>query len=235
MKAIFKKEIQAYFKTPIGYVFIGIFLLYASLSFIGGTLLAGMPTVDSILYSLVFIITFIIPVLTMRLISEEKNKKTDQVLLTSPLSTVAIVMGKFLAACAVYFIALLLTLLYLVVIAFHGNVLVMQTLCSYIGFIFLGISLISIGIFISSLTENQIVSAIVSLIVFIVIINLIDPLNDMISNSVISTIFSALSIMTRFEEFNAGVLSLSGVVYFVSIIAVFLALTCHTLESRRFK
>ena len=164
MKAIFKRELQAYFKTPVGYIFIGMFLLVAAFFFIMYTLLSAIPTVDSIFYNLLSIFMFLIPILTMRLLSEEKNKKTDQVLLTSPISTTEIVLGKFFAACVVYFIALAFTLLFLVVIAFHGEIVYLQTLCSYLGFILLGACLISIGLFISSLTENQIVAAVVTFV-----------------------------------------------------------------------
>lgn len=234
MKAIFKRELQAYFKTPVGYIFVGMFLLVAAFFFIMYTLLSGIPTVDSIFYNLLSIFMFLIPILTMRLISEERNKKTDQILLTSPVSTTSIVLGKFFAACVVYFIALAFTLLFLVVIAFHGEIVYLQTLCTYLGFILLGMSLIAIGLFISSLTENQIVAAVITFVVFM-LIYLFTSLKDMISSPALSWLFSALSVMVRFDEFNLGILSISGIVYYLSITAVFITLTCHTLESRRFK
>ncbi len=234
MKAIFKRELQAYFKTPVGYIFIGMFLLVAAFFFIMYTLLSGIPTVDSIFYNLLSIFMFLIPILTMRLLSEEKNKKTDQILLTSPISTTSIVLGKFFAACVVYFAALVFTLLFLVVIAFHGEIVYLQTLCTYLGFILLGMALIAIGLFISSLTENQIVAAVITFVVFM-LIYLFDSLKDLITAPFISALLSATSVMSRFDEFNLGILSLGGLVYYISIIAIFITLTCHALESRRFK
>ena len=234
MKAIFKRELQAYFKTPVGYIFIGMFLLISAFYFIIYTLLSGYPTIDTVLYSLLSVFMFLIPILTMRLLSEEKNKKTDQLLLTSPASVPSIVLGKFFAACTIYMITLVLTLLYLVVIGMHGEPSYMQTLCNYIGFALLGITFISIGLFISSLTENQIVAAVITFVLFIVLY-LMDSLKDMVTVPVISPILSALSITTRFNEFNLGVLSIVPVVYYLSVTALFLYLTCHALESRRFK
>ena len=154
MKAIFKKELQTYFKTPIAYIFIGVFLIFSAFVFYMVTLAGGNPSMNQVLNNLMFSFMVIIPILTMRLFSEEKNKKTDQLLMTSPVSVMEIVLGKFLAACVVFVITLLLTLIYLAVIAKHAEPSYPQIFCHYLGFFLLGVSYISIGLFISSLTEN---------------------------------------------------------------------------------
>jgi len=234
LKAVFKRELQAYFKTPVGYIFIGMFLLVSAFFFIIGNLLSGSPTINTVLYNLLSMFMFVIPILTMRLLSEERNKKTDQVLLTSPVSVTDIVLGKFFAACVVFIITLVLTLLYLTVIAKHGEPMYVQTLCSYIGFTLLGITFISIGLFVSSLTENQIVAAVITFVVFI-LLNLVESLRNLVASPVLSAILSAISVTARFDEFNLGILSLGPVVYYISISALFVYLTCFVLESRRLK
>jgi len=234
MKAIFKRELQAYFKTPVAYIFIGMFLLIAAFFFINFTLIAGSPSLDTILYNLLVVFMFLIPILTMRLLSEEKNKKTDQVLLTSPVSVWEIVLGKFFAACAVYVVTLLLTLIYLIVISMHGEPSYPQIFCHYIGFFLLGVAFISIGLFISSLTENQIVSAVVTFIILLLLYYM-ESLSAQITAPVLSQITSALSVTSRFTTFNLGVLSLEPIIYYLSIIALFLFLTRQVEESRRWR
>ena len=234
MKAIYKRELQAYFKTPVGYIFIGMFLLVSAFFFIISTLLSGYPTIDAVLYNLLSVFMFVIPILTMRLLSEERNKKTDQVLLTSPVSVPSIVLGKFFAACTIYLITLVFTLLYLTVVAAHGEPMYAQTFCSYIGFILLGVTFISIGLFISALTENQIVAAVITFVVLI-LLNLMESFQGLVANPAFSKIISALAVTSRFNGFNMGILSLESVVYYVSVSALFVYLTCFVTESRRLK
>ena len=234
MKAIFKRELQAYFKTPVAYIFIGMFLAISAIYFTTYTLIGGSPSIDSILYSLLFVFMFLIPVLTMRLLSEEKNKKTDLVLFTAPVSVWDIILGKFFAACTVYLTTLLLTLIYLIVIGTHGEPAYPQILCQYIGFFLLGVSFISIGLFVSSLTENQIVSAIVTFIIILILYSM-ESLSAGITAPVLKEIASALSITSRFNPFNLGVLALEPFVYYLTIIALFLFLTRQVEEGRRWR
>ncbi|MCL2130373.1 MAG: ABC transporter permease, partial [Treponema sp.] len=144
--------------------------------------------------SILMICLFIVPILTMRLFSEEKKQKTDQLLLTSPVSITGIVGGKFLAALAVYCSALLITVLYAIVIAIYGDLEGWETLGSYIGFVFLGASYISVGIFISAITENQLTSALVSFFALF-FIWLIDPISQMVPSDTNSGIISAIVLL----------------------------------------
>jgi len=190
MFAIFKREIRAYFLTPIGYIYMGFFLLLTGIFYFFGNVFSQSSQYAGFLGSIMLIYLFAVPMLTMRLFSEEKRHKTDQLLLTSPVSITGIVLGKFLAALTVYVGTLLVTVLYAVVIAIYGDLQTWETLGSYIGFIFLGASYISVGLFISSITENQLTAALISFFT-LMIIWLIDPISQVIPSDTKSGIISA--------------------------------------------
>lgn len=204
MLAIFKRELKAYFLTPIGYFYIGIFLLLTGVFFFFDNILPGRSQYVGFLGSLLMIFLFAVPLLTMRLFSEEKKQKTDQLLLTSPVSITGIVCGKFLAALAVYCAALLVTVSYAVLIAVYGDLQTWETLGSYIGFIFLGACYISLGLFISASTENQFTAAFATFLI-LMLIWMIDPISRMVPADVRSGIISAvvlLGILVIFIFFN---------------------------------
>jgi ABC-2 type transport system permease protein len=161
MLAVLRRELRAYFASPIGFVFVGFFILLAGVFFAISNLLSGNPTFTGVLSSLTFIFLFLVPILTMRLISEETRQKTDQLLITSPLSITGIVLGKYLAAVGVFLITLLITVLFPVIMSFFAllGLAWWEILGSYIGFFLLGCAFISIGLFFSSLTDNQLVAA----------------------------------------------------------------------------
>jgi ABC-2 type transport system permease protein len=232
MSAIYTRELKAYFKTPIGYIFIGMFLVVSGFMFSAINLIGRSPNIDSVLGNLLFVFLFLVPVLTMRLLSEEKNLKTDQVLLTSPVSVTGIVLGKFFAAVTIYLITLLISGIYIIVIAVHGAPAYMQILTSYIGFALLGTAFISIGIFISSLTENQAVSA-VSTFAVLLILYIINWASNATTNVIVNKIIDMLSITSRYNEFNIGILSLPPIIYYLSVIGVFIFLTIRAVERRR--
>lgn len=164
MLAVFRRELKAYFTSPIGFTFVGFFILIAGVFFALSNLLSGSPAYTGMLSSLTFIFLFLVPILTMRLISEEMRQKTDQLLITSPLSITGFVMGKYLAAVAVFLITLLITVLYPVLISFFaiGGLAGWEILGGYIGFFLLGSSFIAVGLFFSSLTDNQLVAAMIT-------------------------------------------------------------------------
>ena len=168
----------------------GFFLLLTGIFFAFGNLFPLRSEYMAFLGNVLFIFLFAVPLLTMRLFSEEKRQKTDQLLFTSPVGIPAIVCGKFFAAMAVYCGTLLVTVLYAVVIAAHGDLQVWETLGSYIGFIFLGACYISIGIFISAGTENQLSAALITFFA-LMIIWILDPLAQAIPSSTRAGIVSA--------------------------------------------
>ena len=162
MYAVFKREMKMYFTSPVGYIFMGFFLLLSGLFFAMFNLLQASPDYNGVLASITFIFLFAVPILTMRLMSEESRQKTDQLLLTSPLSLVGIVLGKYFAAVAVFGITLLVTCIYPIILSFFGTIPVWEIVGGYIGFLLLGAAFISIGLYVSSLTDNQVVSAIIT-------------------------------------------------------------------------
>lgn len=159
MLAIFKREMKSYFLTPIGYISMGLFLLISGIFFAFGNLYPLNPNFSGFLSSITFIFLLVVPILTMRLFSEEYRNKTDQLIFTIPVTIPGIVLGKFLAAMTLFVLILMLTALYAVVIALHGPLDTRETVSAYIGFILMGSVFISIGLFISATTENQVSSA----------------------------------------------------------------------------
>ncbi|MDR1625114.1 MAG: ABC transporter permease [Spirochaetia bacterium] len=193
MIAILKREIKSYFLTPIGYIYMGFFLLAAGIFFFFSNLFAQSSRFTGFLGSILFIYLFAIPLLTMRLFSEERRQKTDQLLLTSPVRVGEIVLGKFLAAFSVYLMTLLVTLMYVVVIAVFGDLAVWETLGSYVGFIFLGASYIAVGVFISAGTDNQLTAALVTFF-SLMMIWLIDPISQSLPADLVSGVISAAAL-----------------------------------------
>lgn len=234
MTAILKRELKAYFYSPIGYVFIGFFMALSGLFFSFANIRGGRGDLNYLFGNLILVIIVLIPILTMRLISEEKNNRTDVLLLTSPVSIMSIVAGKILSAFAVFAITLCASLIYPVIISKFTLPAWPEIIGIYIGFFLMGISFITIGIYISSLTENQIISAIATFVILFMlyIIYLLEPL---LSNKFLVTLVSYLSIATRFNDFVMGIISIESVVYYLSIVALFGFLTVQQLEKRRWK
>jgi ABC-2 type transport system permease protein len=162
MLAVLMKELRTYFLTPLGYIFMGFFLLITGFFFALGNLFTMSSNYNSLLSAITFIFMIVVPILTMRLISEETRQKTDQLLLTSPLKIFDMVMGKYLAAVIVFLATLLVTAVYPVIMNFHGIISGSEIIGGYIGFFLLGSSFIAIGLFVSSLTDNQVSAAVIS-------------------------------------------------------------------------
>jgi ABC-2 type transport system permease protein len=162
MLAVFRRELKAYFSSPIGFIFMGFFILISGVFFALTFLLNPSPArYAGLLSSLTLIFLFLVPILTMRLLTEDARQKTDQLLITSPLTVTGIVMGKYLAAVGVFFLTLLVTVVYPVIMSFFalGGLAWAEIVGGYIGFFLLGSSFIAVGLFFSSLTDNLLVAA----------------------------------------------------------------------------
>jgi len=162
MLAVFRRELKAYFTSPIGFIFMGFFILLGGVFFALSLLLNPSPArYNGLLSSLTLIFLFLVPILTMRLLTEDTRQKTDQLLITSPLSIAGIVLGKYLAAVGVFFLTLVVTLAYPIIMSFFalGGLAWAEIVGGYIGFFLLGSSFIAVGLFFSSLTDNQLVAA----------------------------------------------------------------------------
>ncbi len=232
MTAIFKREFKSFFTTPLGYVILIIFNLFSGVYFWFGTLYSGSVDMSYVYSGFTLIVLSAMPIITMRLLSEERRQKTDQALLTAPVSLFGIVFSKFLAALVLYVIGISVTLVYSVVLAFVAQPAWNYILGNYLGLVLLGASLISVGIFISSITENQLVAAIVSYAAMFLML-MSDTIANLVPVQFVSTIFYYLSFQSRYDEFVSGVVAADNVMFFVSITAIFIFLTTRVLEKRR--
>ena len=232
MKAIFKKELRSYFFSPIGYIFIAIFLAFSGWFFATQNLLMGYGDLSVVFSNLTIVFVFLIPILTMRSLSEEKNSRTDQLLFTLPVSITRIVLGKVFAALTVFLAALAVTLVYPLILSLFTQPAWGEIFGNYIGFFLMGMAFITIGIFISSLTESQIVSAICTFAILLLLM-IIDWVTPLLQNSVLESIVNFISITKRYSDFASGLINLESVVYYLSIVVVFVFFTVRQLEKRR--
>ncbi len=232
MKAIFKREFRSYFTGGIGFVYCAAFALIMNILYYLNSITFYKSTFIYIFNLMLIAMIFLIPLMTMRIWSEEKKQKTDQLLLTTPVSTGEIVLGKHFAALCLFLCSLALTLIYPILTLMFGTLQVGITVGNYIAIIFAASAYIAISQFMSSLTESQIISAVTSMAT----LSLFFFLNLAFQNTeieIISRITSFLSIITRFTNFFSGVFSLSDIVYFMSLTALFLFFTSRVVEKRR--
>ena len=232
MSAVFKRELRAYFISPIGYVFLGVFLAISGFYFATTCVMGGVPTISNVLTSSIVVFLFLVPILTMRLLSEERGNKTDQILLTSPVSVPGIVLGKFLAAACVFVLSLVLSLFYRIILEIFGDPSWGEAIGGYVGFLFLGLTFIAIGMFVSSLTESPVVSAIATFGVLLILF-VCGVLSYYVSGPVSGKIVEWVSLTRWYDDFAIGIFSVPSIVYYLSIIVFFLVLTIRQVEQRR--
>ena len=231
MSAIFKREFKAYFTSPVGYIVLAAFAFFLGVAFCSAYT-SGYAEIASVFSFMSTIIIFAIPILTMRLMSEDRRLKVDQALLTAPVRLSGIVMGKFFAALAVFALPFVLTLIFQLIFALHVTVDWMIFISNLLGVLLFGGALIAIGLFISSLTESQAVAARGSLAISLLLI-LIDSLASLTTNTIVQTVVGWISFNGRYQAFVTGVLDLSNIIYFLSLAGVFLFLTVRVLEKKR--
>lgn len=233
MGAIFRRELKAYFTSPIAYIFIAVFYIYTSVFFTMYNLGFGTTDLSTSFTTAFTIIMILLPLLTMRLFTEEKRQKTDQCLLTAPVNLFSIVMGKFFAAVCVFLCAMAIYVFYVItLVALAGSVAWATVIGNFVALLLLGASFISIGIFVSAMTENQVVAAIVSFII-IMIFYMIDMFAGSIRIEWLKNVLSSLGFYTRYYEFSTGIFSVPSIVFFISAIFIFNFLTVRALEKRR--
>lgn len=232
MIAIFKRELRAYFVSPIGYAFMGFFLLVAGLYFNVYNLQQGNGSFVSTLGQLTFVFMLLVPILTMRLLAEERKTKTDQMLLTAPTTVSSIVLGKYFAAVAVFLATLVLTLLYPAILSTMGASVREDVWGAYLGFFLLGCAFIAIGIFMSSLTENQVTAAASTFAVLLAIF-VLDKLIPTLTAAWLIKLLQWFSLYNRYSGFVSGMLGMSEIVYYLSFSVVFVFLAIRSVEKRR--
>lgn len=232
MGAIYRREIGAFFTSSIAYVFLAVFYLITGFFFTMNNLSFGTSNMTGIYSTMFFISIFLIPLLTMRLFSEEKKQKTEQGLLTAPVSLTGIVLGKYFAALTVYATAAAIVFFYGVILSLFGTVAWASVLANFLAVFLVGAAFIAVGLFISSLTENQVAAAVggvVSLLAFF----LEHLLASMVKTEWLQTLLMDLSFYNKYYEFTCGIFNLSSVLFFVSVAVLFNFFTVRVFEKRR--
>ncbi len=232
MSAIYKRELRAYFSSPMGYIIVAAILAVLDMGYFI-LLNAQVIDVGFMLAYLNIPCLLLIPIMTMRLLSEERNKKTDQLILTSPVSLMQIVLGKYFAACTVFLIAIVISFIFPATFFLFGDPSLPTIIGNYLGYTLLWFTMIAIGLFISSVTENQMISAVLTCII-LVLIYILEMLVPSINIPVLQPVLEGLLLFSRFNDFAYGILNITTIVYYLSFIAVFLFATVRVLDKRRY-
>ena len=235
MKAIYKRELQSYFHSFLGSLFIGATLILIGIYFSVYDLFMGYPYIGYALSSVVFLFLISIPVLCMKILAEERHQKTDQLILTSPVSVGSIVMGKFFALSTIFAIPVLIVSLYPVIMRLFGTVDLGKSYLAILGFFLYGLACIAICVFVSSLTESQVIAAVLSFgVLFLGYI--MSALCSMISSTgnLLTKILGAFDMVGRFDDLLNGSFHLTSVVYYLSVIILSLIFTVQSIQKRRY-
>ena len=232
MSAIFRRELGAFFTSGIAYVFLAVFYLLAGLFFYMYTLSSSTTDMSGMFSMLFAVIIFLIPILTMKSFSEEKKQKTEQGLLTAPVGLGGIVLGKYFATILMYIFGVSIVHIYALIISYFGSVDWGILFSNYLALILLGAAFIAIGMFISSLTENQVVAA-VGGICSLLFLCLVDILTNYISIDFITDFLNSISFYNKYYEFTCGIFNLSSVLFYISTAVIFNFLTVRVFEKRR--
>ena len=223
MWAIIKKEFKSYFFSPVGYVFIGLFLIMFSIFFYTDVFDYQSVNFEYIFYSGATILTFIIPILTMRTLAEERKSGTEQLLLTSPVSITKIVLGKFISATLIVIITELCTFLYFGILSYFGTPHITTALVTLLGFLLLAMSYISFGLLASSITENQIIAGVITIAFFI--------FSWFLPN--FSDVFADFSLINLFANFPYGQIDIADTVIYITFTIMCLLFTIMVMQRRK--
>lgn len=285
MLAVYKKELRGYLTSMIGYVFIAFILLILGIYFTAYNLQYASPDFGMTLNAITFVFLIITPVLTMKILAEEKKNKTDQLLFTAPVAPWKIVLGKYLGMVTVYFIPVAIGSLYPLIMGKYGTVSYAMAYTAVLGFFFLGCAQIAVGLFLSSVTESQVIAAVItfgvlfcsymmdgiesffsdttqtSLIAFLILavvlaLVIYQMTKDMVLSAgigvvlccvagglyivkpsiysgLIQKLLGLLAIANHFDNFVGGIFDVTGIVYMVSVICIFVFLTIQCIQKRR--
>ncbi len=224
MRAIFKKELKSYFLSPIGYVVIGIFLLCFSVFFFLTVFSQGTVDLGGLYYyTALYGLIIIVPILTMRMFAEERKTGTEQLLLTSSVSIFKIVMAKLLAALFVILVTLVISLMFFAIISFLGKPNIVTTLVAMLGFVLISLATLSVGMFASSITENQIIAGIIT-IAFLIISLFAGNIHQVLAN---------FALIDFYMPFAQGVISIESTISLLLFAFVFISLTIIVLQRRK--
>ncbi len=232
MTAIFKREMESYFNSITGYIFLSVIYLFGGIFLWVTSLYMGNGDISGVFASLLIIVLLLIPILTMRLISEELKQKTDQALFTAPIHMSSIVFGKYLSALVMYIIGISITWVYALVFSIYTKPDWASITGNFVGLLLVGAALISIGLFVSSTTESQIVAAVASYVLCILIM-LIDGIAEFFSNSFLYDVLKSLSFSQHYKNFTLGIINATDTIFFLSVCAIFIILTIRSLDKKK--
>lgn len=235
MFTIYKREMASYFRSPVAYCIMGFFMAIVGLMFWINSILQGSAQFSTTLSSIGVFLTFIIPVITMKLLSDEKKNGTEVLLRTCPIPMWKIVLGKYLSAATLFFLMTVLTFVFPVIIAFlapEGAILgTAQDFGSYIGFILLGMSYLAVSLFVSSFTESQAVAA-VSGIVTLIIFYFLQSIGASLGSTV-GAVFQWIAPLARYGDFTVGSFNIASLIFYISFSALLVFMTYVNLERKR--
>lgn len=232
MTAIIKRELSSYFHTAVGYIVLAVFFYFSGFFFYSYCLHDDSASLSKVFSSMILIIVFLVPLMTMKSFAEEKRQKTDQALLTAPIGLTEIVMGKFIASFLLYLLCNTIFLVDALFISFFTAPDWVANLTTLLGILLMGMALIAVDLFISALTESQSVAAICSIGVGL-FIYMVDSLAARVDSLFLRRVFYTVSFGRNYLPFSYGVITLSGVVFFLTVTAMFLFLCVRLLEKRR--
>ena len=232
MGAIFRREMGAFFTSPIAYIFLGVFYIMSGFFFANSSIAYQTADMSGTFGSVFTILLFLIPLMTMKLFSEEKRQKTEQGLLTAPVGLLEIVLGKYFAALTLYTMGISIIFVYALILSYFGAVLWTTVIANFLALFLLGAAFIAVGLFVSSLTENQMSSAVASFLA-LMLLYMIDSIASLFQTEAIKNVLVSLSFYTRYMEFTMGMFNLSSVIFYISAAFLFNFLSVRVLEKRR--
>ena len=232
MGAIYRREMGAFFTSGLAYVFLSVYFLFAGYFFYQGTLVMGTTNTAPMFSNLFMIVLILIAILTMKLFSEEKKQKTDQGLLTAPVGLWSIVLGKYFAALTLFTIGISVVFIYGLILSLFGTVAWLTLLSNFLALLLLGSAFCAVGVFISSLTENQVVAA-VGGFVCLMLLYMIDVIASSVGVTWLQNFLYDMSFYSRYYEFTCGIFNLSSVLFYLSTAVLFNFFTVRVFEKRR--
>lgn len=232
MVAVFKRELRSFFYSPVGYAYLAVYLFVSNgLFYICNIVTNSTDTVNYFNW-VRYLLILTTPILAMKLFPEERKNKTDQILITAPVSITGMVMGKFLAAYTLYIIGIIPTVFNMLFLATTGYLEVGIVVGNYVGLLFVGAAFLALAMFMSVLTESMITAFIMG-VFSLGMFALVDLLADTLNNTVVTQIVNAISVTRRFEEFSQGLFNVASLVYFISLAVIFIFVTIRVIDKRR--
>ena len=235
MIAIYKRELKNFFTTVTGWLFIAAHVCMAGLYFFAINLLSGYANVAETVSSILFLLLLTTPILSMRILAEERKQKTDQLTLTSPVSVAGIVMGKYFALATVFTVPIAVMCTFPLILSHYGTVPMGESYTAILVYYLFGLTCIAVGLFVSSITESQVIAAVLSFAVLFVGY-MMSSITAMISSAgnAVTKVLSAFDFTARLNAMLGGTLDLKAVLYFLTVIAVCLFLTVQSIQKRRY-